>query len=126
LIQGLLVLNEVNYHFQRWHGTLLTAAIALLSTFVNTFCARYLPTLERVILVLHLCGFFACLIPLWVMAKLTPSKAVFTQFTNAGGWPSLGLACLVGQITPIFSFLGMKPKYSAEAQLLTSGARARS
>src|SRR5436190_16939417 len=91
LIQGLLVLNEAGYDFQRWHGTLLTAAIALLSAFVNTYFASSLPNLERLILFLHVLGFFACLVPLWTLAKLTASESVFTQFTNAGGWPSVGL-----------------------------------
>lgn len=106
LIQGLLVLNYQDYVSERWHGTLFTIAIAAISTFVNTYGATQLPTLEGLILILHIFGFFAVMIPLWVMAPRTPTETVFTEFTNAGGWSSMGLACLVGQLTPIFSFLG--------------------
>ncbi|PGH15112.1 hypothetical protein AJ79_02638 [Helicocarpus griseus UAMH5409] len=106
LIQGLITLNQPGYSAARWHGTLLTAAIALLTTFVNTYMANHLPSLEGLILILHIFGFFATIIPLWVMAERTPTVDVFTQFTNKAGWPSMGLACLVGQISPIFSFLG--------------------
>ncbi|KAI1917416.1 hypothetical protein LOZ39_000408 [Ophidiomyces ophidiicola] len=106
LIQGFLVLNEPSYTYERWHGTLLTFAIALFATFINTYAAGQLPSLEGLILILHICGFFATMIPLWVMGEKADPKTVFTEFTNSAGWPSLGLAVLVGQITPIFSFLG--------------------
>ncbi|PGH26560.1 serine/threonine protein kinase [Polytolypa hystricis UAMH7299] len=106
LIQGLLILNESSYVPERWHGTFLTAAIAFVGTFVNTYLAGHLPSLEGLILIIHIFGFFATMIPLWVMADRTPTEKVFTEFVNAGGWPSLGVACLVGQLTPIFSFLG--------------------
>lgn len=42
------------------------------------------------------------------MGDKVDAETVFTEFTNSGGWPSLGLAVLVGQITPIFSFLGKR------------------
>ncbi|KKZ64246.1 hypothetical protein EMCG_09771 [[Emmonsia] crescens] len=106
LMQSLIQLNEPGYIAERWHGTLFTAAIALATTFVNTHMASHLPSLEGLILTLHIFGFFATIIPLWVMAERTPTNDVFTQFTNSAGWPTIGLACLVGQISPIFSFLG--------------------
>ncbi|KAK2879362.1 hypothetical protein FQN49_000950 [Arthroderma sp. PD_2] len=107
LIQGLLVLNYgESYQFERWHGTLLTFAIALIATFVNTYAAGHLPSLEGLILILHIFGFFATFITLWVMGERSPSTEVFTEFTNFGDWSTVGLAVIVGQITPIFSFLG--------------------
>ena len=46
--------------------------------------------------VIHVCGFFAILIPLWVLApKKIPGRLVFTEFQNNGGWPCLGLSCLI-------------------------------
>ncbi|KAJ9660474.1 hypothetical protein H2201_006896 [Coniosporium apollinis] len=56
MIQGLLVLNYENYVPERWHGTLLLVAIALVATFVNTYGARHLPMLEGIILLLHILG----------------------------------------------------------------------
>lgn len=113
LIQGLLAFNYPGpagayvYESQRWHGTLLTIAIAAVGTLVNTFGARFLPSLEGVILGLHLFGFIAVLVPLWVMSPGQASgEVVWTEFTNSGGWSSMGLACLVGQLTPIFSWTG--------------------
>ncbi|EEP80630.1 predicted protein [Uncinocarpus reesii 1704] len=105
LIQGFIAANSESYTPERWHGTLLTFAIALLSTFINTYAAGQLPSLEGLILIVHVFGFFATMIPLWVMGEKADAATVFTEFTNAAEWPNLGLAVLVGQITPIFSFL---------------------
>lgn len=112
LIQGLLVVNYSDpnagyvYGNERWHGTLFTMAIATVGTIVNTFGAGLLPTLEGLILFIHICGFFAVLVPLWVMGTSTTGQTVWAEFKDSGGWGNIGLACLVGQLSPIFSFLG--------------------
>jgi amino acid transporter len=112
LIQGLLVFNYSDpsgwmYGYERWHGTLLTIAIAAVGTVVNTWGYKILPPMEGLILAIHLGGFVAVLVLMWVMS---PGKAsdetVWKEFTNSGGWSSVGLACLVGQLTPIFSWTG--------------------
>ncbi|KAJ5683554.1 hypothetical protein N7462_006719 [Penicillium macrosclerotiorum] len=112
LIQGLLVFNysrDTGYIYvdERWHGTLLTIAIAAIGTLVNTYGAAFLAPLEGIILCLHLLGFLAVLVLFWVMNPgQAPSTEVWTEFTNSGGWSSMGLACLVGQLTPVFSWTG--------------------
>jgi amino acid transporter len=57
-------------------------------------------------LILHICGFFAILIPLWVLGERSNASEVFTTFTDGGGWGSIGLSCLIGMLSPIFSFIG--------------------
>jgi choline transport protein len=41
-------------------------------------------------------GLLAILIPLWVLAPMATASDVFGSFSNAGSWPSIGVACLVG------------------------------
>lgn len=112
LIQGLLVFNYSGpdgyvYGYERWHGTLLTIAIAAVGTLINTYGAKFLPSLEGIILGLHLGGFVVVLVLMWAMSPgQAPSSEVWTVFENQGGWSSIGLACLVGQLTPIFSWAG--------------------
>lgn len=112
MIQGLLVFNYSDgpgyvYVDHRWHGTLLTIGIAAIGTLMNTYGYKFLPPLEGVILGLHIFGFVAVMVPLWVMNPgAAPSDVVWKEFTNVGGWSSIGLACLVGQLTPIFSWTG--------------------
>jgi len=106
MIQGLIVLNNPSYTPTRWQGTLFTIAISLIATFFNTYGAKQLPLLEGLILFLHIFGFFAILIPLWVLSPKNSAKEVFTTFQDGGGWGSIGTAAIIGQIAPIFAFLG--------------------
>ncbi|KAL2809705.1 amino acid/polyamine transporter I [Aspergillus granulosus] len=106
IIQGLIVLNHVNYVFEAWHGTLLVIAITAFSILFNTFLAKNLPMVEALILIIHVVGLFAIIIPLWVLAPRNNAKAVFTEFNNGGGWNSAGTATLVGFSTTITSMIG--------------------
>ncbi|KAF9890910.1 hypothetical protein FE257_005486 [Aspergillus nanangensis] len=106
IIQGLIVLNDSSYEFQRWHGTLLVVAITTFSILFNTFLAKNLPMVEALILILHVVGLFAIIIPLWVLAPRNNPHAVFTEFYNGGGWNSDGTATLVGLSTTITSMIG--------------------
>jgi choline transport protein len=68
-IQGLIVLNNLEtYGFAAWHGTLLTIAVIIFVSLFNTVLAGRLPFVEGVLLILHMAGLFAIIIPLWVSA----------------------------------------------------------
>jgi choline transport protein len=97
LIQGLLVLNYEDYVFKRWHGTCLAIACLCFSVVFNTFLAQRLHLVEGCILVLHIFGFFAIIVPLWVLSPRASSKEVWTTFYDPG-WGSQGLSTLVGGI----------------------------
>jgi choline transport protein len=107
-IQGLIILNNDSYVPERWHGTLLVIAVASFSIIFNTLLARKLPLIEGIVLVLHIFGFFAIFITLWVLAPRSPASQVFGKagFQDNAGWGSIGLSCLVGQLAPVFSLLG--------------------
>lgn len=105
-IQSLLVINNSNYVFEQWQGTLLIIAISFFSIIFNTYLARSLPLIEGVVLFFHLAGFLAILIPLWILAPKNTAKAVFTEFTDGGNWGNTGLSCLIGMLSPIFTLIG--------------------
>lgn len=90
-------------------------AVVVFSMFFNTIGAKHLPLFESIILFLHVFGFFAILIPLWVLAPKAPAKVVFTEFSNFGGWSSVGAACIIGQLTATGSLGGSdSPAHLAE------------
>lgn len=60
------------------------------------FTGRLLAKFEGIILVLHLVGFFAILVPLVYFAQHNDAETVFRLFYNNGGWPTEALAFLVG------------------------------
>ena len=105
-IQGLLVLNYPNYVYERWHGTLLTCAVATFSVFFNTFLAKKLPLVEGIVLIVHVFGFFAVIITLWVLGPRGDAHDVFTTFNNYGGWPNFGTSALVGILAVMIPLLG--------------------
>jgi len=112
IIQGLAILNYPNYNATRWQGTLIFYALIALIVFINTYLARWLPKIEGMILILHIAGFFAILIPLVYLAPHGSAKDVFITFLNTGGWKTNSLSFFVGLTTSVFSFLGKYRKRS--------------
>ena len=106
LVQGLIILNYPDYDFQRWHGTLLFYAALAFALFINTALSRVLPAIEILMLMFHLGGFLALLIPLIHLSPHQSGKEVFTHFLNLGGWSTQGLSFFVGVITVANSFPG--------------------
>ncbi len=106
VIQGLVVLGNDSYAPQRWHGTLIFYAVLLCTLFVNTVLARYLPALEGAILILHVVGFFAIIIPLVHLSPISSASYVFTDFTNVSGYGSDGVSWFIGMATTSVLFIG--------------------
>ena len=102
----MIILNHDSYVPARWHATLIFYALIFVIVFVNTFLAKLLPKLEGLVLVIHVLGFFAIMIPMVYLAPHGSAKDVFTTFLNSGKWPTDGLAWFVGLVTSIYSFLG--------------------
>ena len=106
IIQGLAVLNYPDYTPQRWHGSLIAIALAFFSLFINALLAKLLPSIEGTILLLHLFGFLAVLVPLWTLAPHASAHDVFTTFNDGGDWHNSGLATLVGILSVQLSLIG--------------------
>ncbi|KAF1812932.1 amino acid transporter [Eremomyces bilateralis CBS 781.70] len=104
-IQGLVILNYPNYTPENWHGTLMVFAVSAFAVLFNTVLAKKLPLIEGTILVIHILGFFAILIPLWVLGPRGDPKVVFSDFQAFTGWsPAAGT--LVGVLPAILPLLG--------------------
>jgi amino acid transporter len=105
IIQALIQINNPDYDPTAWQGTLLVFAMVLVLWVANTWGARDLPLIQNVLLIVHVFAFLAVIIVLWVMAPRNSAKVAFTQFTQEGGWSSMGLALMVGQISAIYGSL---------------------
>lgn len=91
---------------QRWHGTMLVIGVALFCVLFNIFLAKRLPLVEVLLLVIYVVGVFAITIPLWVLAPRASAHAVFTEFSNVGGWSTTGTAVMIGMSGTIASLAG--------------------
>ena len=106
IIQGLIVLNDDSYVYEAWHGTLLTIAVICFSIVFNTLLAGRLPATEGIAVIVHICGLFGVIIPLWCMAPRASPQDVLLTFTNNGGWSSVGLSSMIGLTTPVSIWIG--------------------
>ena len=67
---------------------------------------KKLPLVEGLVLIVHVFGFFAVLITLWVLGPRANASDVFTTFNNYGGWNSDGLSAIVGILAVSIPLLG--------------------
>jgi choline transport protein len=95
LIQGLIILCNPSYAPHGWHGTLIYWAVILLALSINTIFSKLLPAFEVTVLILHILGFFAVLIPLVKLAPHSDSNEIWTTFLNSG-WSTVSLAFFIG------------------------------
>ncbi|RAQ62123.1 choline transport protein [Aspergillus flavus] len=105
-IETLVTLTNPSYQPKIWRQVLISYAIALFGFIINIAGGKVMPRFEGAILILHILGFFAILIPMVYMANHNTAEQVFTQFLNEGQWPSQGLSFFVGLIGPVFAFAG--------------------
>ena len=106
LVHGLLILNDPDYDYQRWHGTLLFYAVLAFALFVNTYLGHLLPQIEYMMFSFHILGFFGILIPLVYLAPHQPADEVFSTFSNLGDWSTTALSFFVGLVSDTSSFTG--------------------
>ncbi|KAI0179386.1 amino acid transporter [Hypoxylon sp. FL1284] len=106
LIQGVAVMGNPSYEPLAWQKTLLLWASIAFAVFFNTIISNALPKIEGLVLILHVLGFFAILVPLVYLSPHADPKDVFTVFRNEGGWQTQGLSFMLGMISSVFNFLG--------------------
>ena len=121
MIQALIGLNNPSYMPTQWQGTLLFWVIILFAVFINTLVSSALPKFEGLILILHVLGFFAILIPLVTLGDHASARDIFTTFTNGGGWNSMGTSFIVGMMGNVFAFVGTDAAFHMSEETVNPG-----
>ncbi|EON66108.1 hypothetical protein W97_05351 [Coniosporium apollinis CBS 100218] len=106
ILETMIVYWNEDFAFTRWQQSLLMIAFGFLTIPFNTFWRRFLPMFEIIVLVLHFAGFFATILPLWILAPKNSASEVFTEVVNSGGWSNTGLSLLIGQVTVLYCMAG--------------------
>jgi len=106
IIQALLTVNYPTYDPKNWQGTLFVFAMVAIVYAVNIWGAQIWPKMQNGLMVLHIFVFLIVIIALWVCTPHQAAKSVFAGFSNEGGWSTIGLSLMVGQITAIYGLLG--------------------
>ncbi|KAI0433806.1 putative GABA permease [Xylaria sp. FL1042] len=107
-IQGLILLTHQSYALvmKPWHSTLLFWAVILISFIINSAVSTTLAKFEGIVLILHILGFFAVLLPVVLLGTPGTSTSVFTSWLDLGGWQTQGLSFSIGILGNVFAFLG--------------------
>ena len=99
-------MSHPSYDPKSWHAVLLFWAAIGFAVFVNAVIGRLLPRVEGLILVVHVLGFFAVILPLIFFGPHQKASEVFGTFLNKGNLPTKGLSLMVGIVGTSFPFLG--------------------
>ena len=100
-------MTHPSYDPKPWHTVLLFWIAIGLAVFVNAVIGRLLPRVEGFILVVHILGFFAVILPLIFFGPHKGASEVFGIFMNIGDLPTKGLSFMVGIVGTAFPFLGV-------------------
>lgn len=106
LIFSLVSLQYPEFEVQNWHEALTAMLVAILWTAINAFGASKLATIEAMFATLHVVGFFVVLITLAVTGEKQTGHAVFLEFYDGGGYPTMGLTMMAGQVAAMWNVLG--------------------
>lgn len=121
-LRGLIALNDDTYVPKQWHGLLFYWAVLLYALIANILGTSALakmnlaageslvPSHSDVVLtgsgVLHITGFVALTATIGALSSKHSASYVFTEVVNSTGWPSDGLAWLIGMLSTVYPFLG--------------------
>ena len=76
---------DTAYRPQPYHAMLLGWAVLAFAVTINVVGSKTLAHFEGLILILHILGFFAILIPLVYLSDHN-DVSIFTTFVNSGDW----------------------------------------
>ncbi|RMY21314.1 hypothetical protein D0867_03407 [Hortaea werneckii] len=107
LVQTIILINNANYAFPSWRGTLLAFASMLVAFVGSVYGAKVLPYWQTTVFALHVLGFLAYIVPIWINASKASHRQVWAEFQNEGGWSSMGLSLMVGQLVGISQQVGI-------------------
>jgi choline transport protein len=85
ILQSTILLVKPDYSPKPYQAMLIGWALLAFSVTINTVGSKTLAHFEGLILILHVLGFFAVLIPLVYLSDHN-SASIFTTFVNSGGW----------------------------------------
>ncbi|KAK3181295.1 hypothetical protein K4F52_007439 [Lecanicillium sp. MT-2017a] len=107
LMQTIIVVNVPDYSSPAWHGTLLSLVPVVLAFTGSVYGSKVLPYWQHAAFTVHVLAYLAILIPIWINAPEATHEQVWTSFESSGGWSSLPLAVMIGQLPGITFQVGI-------------------
>lgn len=105
----MITIQNPNYQARNWQGTLFVWAMIAIIYYFNVHAASWMPRIQNLLLALHLMCWVIVVVVLFAMAPHNSAEVVFTEFYNGGGWPTVGISLMIGQISAIYGSLSWFP-----------------
>ena len=121
----LVYFPEAPWAISQWFPTILAILFLVFGGLFNVYLARKFPVVESVMLFIHLAGWAAVVVTLWVTSPRGNASDVLFTFSNGGAWPNAGIATLVGVLTPWSSLIGYDSSVHMSKFLLVPAMRQR-
>ena len=118
-----MILGNPNYSPQPYHLVLISWAVLAFSVLINTRGDLLLPRFEAAMLLLHVFGFFAVVIPLVTLGPHQKTADVFATFSNGGEWHTQGLSFMIGILGMLWTFSGSFRQTYVKHALISSCRR---
>jgi amino acid transporter len=106
LIQILAKIRHPDYAAPAYQGWLLVVAVTAICVFFNIWAEPLLPYLQTAFLPVYVGTFIATVAVLWTIDSGVDARDALLELKDFGGWNSIGLALMVGQVGPIFALGG--------------------
>lgn len=90
----------------QWFPTVLAIAAILAAVLFNIYLPTRFPLLEGVMLFIHMAGWAAVIVTLWVTSPRADAKDILLTFSNGGDWSSNGVSTMIGVLTPLAALCG--------------------
>ncbi|KAL6161231.1 hypothetical protein ACJQWK_08203 [Exserohilum turcicum] len=106
ILQSTVLLVKSDYSPKPYQAMLLGWALLVFSVTINTVGSKTLAYFEGLILIIHVLGFFAIMVPLVYLSDHSDAS-IFTTFVNSGGWSTQALSFMVGLPSSVFALIGV-------------------
>lgn len=109
LMQAIIMVNSESYaeSAPNWHGTVIAIAVTIIVVAANVYGAKWLPYWQNAVFALHILAYAGFIIPIWINAPKASHSQVWGEWVDRGGWPSIGVSVMVGQLTALASQTGI-------------------
>ncbi|KXL51510.1 hypothetical protein M433DRAFT_60067 [Acidomyces richmondensis BFW] len=106
IVQALIAIKNQNYGEPTWQGWLLTVALTAFCVVWNIWGEPLLPHMQNLFMPVYVAVCIATIVVMWVLCPHVDAHTALIEVTNTGGWNTMGLALMVGQISSIFALGG--------------------
>lgn len=111
LIQSLVIVRDPEYPAPVWQGFLMVIAVVIICIVMNIWAEHLLPAIQNATMVLHVAGFIATVSVFWALGPKVDARTALLDFTDEGGWSTMGLALMIGQISAVVALGGKSRTY---------------